>query len=690
MNDEIKTIKVTVTRVWYPKTDVGFTKGFVIFSTDGIKCKGELPFFPKPGMELTLTGKNSVYMGELQFSFNSFRHSIPVDEIAFLKYAATFAAGIGEKTLDHLVETYGADWRKRLDDMPERFANPLKQSLAMLGANQAKTDTISYFISIGGTPNMGEKAYERWKDKAIAIVSQNVYALTECSGIGFRTVDDNLRGHFGVEDSDIRRAYAAVTYTIGELFDKSGNTIVDRKTLQNEVRQLNITEELCARAIAELTAKGHLVSLEDDTCLTTKEAYTHEQAIIAYLLNTRPEEFGKVNTTTASVTPDASQIDAVTNALNTRGLSIINGGAGSGKTTIIKIIADNLTKSGDDFRLCAFAGKAAARLREATGHQASTIHSMLGYQGEGSGFTVKSLQGDTIIVDEASMLPSSLLYEICKRNPNRLILVGDQAQIPPVGIGQPFHDIIKHAESCVRTVTTCYRNAEAIFQSAIQIRNGERPPESAKSPDEKFCVVRVDTPEKAHKIVVDYVANGLIDFDTDVILSPRNGEKGDGPANATVNALNASIQQICNPHKVNERYLANDRVMFTKNFPTEQAWNGTTGWIHSVDIDGVPTVKIDSALDSEHEYVRCASKELKAALTPCYAMTMHKSQGSQYRRVVIIALRRDLHTLLDRALLYTAVTRSKKACVIVTDCDLKLAVNSVRERKTLIQKVLAK
>ena len=171
---------------------------------------------------------------------------------------------------------------------------------------------------------------------------------------------------------------------------------------------------------------------------------------------------------------DENQMAAVRFALDHR-FSIINGSAGTGKTSLIHALCDSLHNRAT-VRLCAFAGKAAARLREATMHDASTIHRMLGWMGEGQGFACKTLRGSTVILDEASMVSSDLLAEIVKRNPDRLILVGDEAQLPPIGSGQPFHDLVRLLPDCVRTLSTCYRSREAVLASALAIRAGNVSP----------------------------------------------------------------------------------------------------------------------------------------------------------------------------------------------------------------------
>ena len=169
---------------------------------------------------------------------------------------------------------------------------------------------------------------------------------------------------------------------------------------------------------------------------------------------------------------DESQLNAIDKAVEGK-LTLITGGAGCGKTTIIKAIADQLDRHGEQVAIAAFAGKAAARIREATGYEASTIHRLLRWQGEQ--FALPDLNGVTVIIDEASMVDSKLMAEIMKRKPRRLVLVGDEAQLPPVGSGQPFHDLIRLKPNLVANLTTCYRATEAIFRAATLIRNGQQP-----------------------------------------------------------------------------------------------------------------------------------------------------------------------------------------------------------------------
>lgn len=393
---------------------------------------------------------------------------------------------------------------------------------------------------------------------------------------------------------------------------------------------------------------------------------------------------------------DQSQLDAIEHALNGNRFSIITGGAGTGKTTIIKEIAGSTRNA----ELAAFAGKAAARLREATGHEASTIHRLLKYQGEG--FTRGSLAGRTIIIDEASMISADLMAEIMKREPAKLILVGDPAQLPPVGKGQPFHDCINLYPNTVKTLTTCYRNTEAIYQAAIRIRAGEMPDPHSKTDSERFDIINTGKPDVTQQTLLKWILDSYqtpepFDFEKDIILCPKNGDSDAEPC--TVKGLNKSIREIVNSDALeDEKISIGDRVINTKNCPDLDVWNGTTGTVHSIDQDGSISVKLDvPAIDKDAtEKEGCTiytdyvlfDREIKSNLQLAYALTVHKSQGSQYRRVVFIALERDARMMLDRSLIYTAVTRAKRHGIVIGQPSaLRTGIARVNEKTTVLQEL---
>lgn len=389
---------------------------------------------------------------------------------------------------------------------------------------------------------------------------------------------------------------------------------------------------------------------------------------------------------------DDNQKSAVDFAVNNR-LAIINGGAGTGKTTIIKAIAERI---GNSCELCAFAGKAAARLREATGKDASTIHSLLNYQGESQGFTRETLQGSAVIIDEASMVSSDLLAEIVKRSPDKLILVGDEAQLPPVGSGQPFHDIINKRGDLVRTLTKCYRNQEAVYRAATEVREGRVPERTYQSANENFEHVVVGNEDRAHLGVLDFVRNGDIDFQKDIVLCCRNGEGTDTPC--SVGSLNADIKSILNPavngdNRSPLRQLdPEDRVIRVKNDPKTDTWNGTTGTVVAYDQSGAMWVKLDYPVkdyDGNYTSEVLIDRKKISDWQLGYALTVHKAQGSQYRKVYFTSLVRDTALLLDRSMLYTAITRAKNECYLLGEQKaIQLAVKSNTRKTTVLQTLL--
>ena len=382
---------------------------------------------------------------------------------------------------------------------------------------------------------------------------------------------------------------------------------------------------------------------------------------------------------------DEKQREAIDRATSNP-FCIINGGAGCGKTTIIKAVAEKLSGSGKNVLLCAFAGKAAARLAEATGRDASTIHRMLGYMGD-LGFTVRSLRGSSVILDEASMVSSDLMAEIVKRKPDAFILVGDEAQLVPVGAGQPFHDLIKRLPEKVVTLNTCYRNREAVYKAALEIRSGKVPASfDDVTENEKWFVDPSGSAEITHERILSDVRSGMIDFSSDIIICPRNGEDPEQPC--CVESLNRDIKGIVNPSQ--GKISSGDRVVNTKNMSDLDIWNGTTATVKTFDTGGGCWLTLDFPIKrfGVEDFNVLVPRESVKHLELAYAMTVHKSQGSQYRKVFFITLMMDTRMLLNRSMLYTGVTRAKKECRVLGEPEaLRVAVKTGTHRRTVLQEL---
>jgi len=368
---------------------------------------------------------------------------------------------------------------------------------------------------------------------------------------------------------------------------------------------------------------------------------------------------------------DAIQLLAIESALKGRD-AIINGGAGTGKTTIIK----NIMNSMNGALLMALPGKAAARLKEATGYEARTIHSHLRWDGARCNRTCDF--GCPVIIDEASMIDSWLMATLIKYKPSPLILVGDEAQLTSVGKGQPFHDLIKLRPDMVTTLTTCYRAQGAVHKAATAIRNGEAPLVSDKSGGESWLMKNTGDPHNTFSVLQKWIIGGHLDPNQDIILAPKygTGEASDGG----IKAINNMAKEILNPSE--DEFSAGDRVIINKNFSADDLWNGDIGTITDIDTAGMPYIDLDRSNE-----IKLLKKNQLKEMSLAYCLSVHKSQGSQMRRVFFVCF--DRHSrMLSRSLIYTAITRAQEGvCVMGNMRAFYAGINNVKSKRTVLQEL---
>jgi len=373
---------------------------------------------------------------------------------------------------------------------------------------------------------------------------------------------------------------------------------------------------------------------------------------------------------------DDFQRDAIAAAALGKDL-IITGGAGTGKTSIIRQIAENRNGA---VMLTAPTGKAAARLREATGFHAQTVHRALGYDGEEFRAAIAGKFDVPMIIDEASMMDSWLMAHVMSMAPPQLILVGDDGQLPPVGAGQPFHDLLRLRRDRVKRLEICHRNREAVHAAALAIRQGRRP-EKQRTESETFSLMQTGDGERTQAFVVKWFRDGVLDPAQDVVLACRYGDE-DGSGD--IRGLNAAIMQAVNPHEPGQRWRVGDRAMCSKNFGTVDVWNGDMGTVTDLDTGGRAWVTLDR---QREDGPLLLEREIEKEFTHAWALSVHKSQGSQWRRVVFVCLRKHLH-MLSRALIYTAVTRAKSGCVVCGELDaFYTGINRVAGKQTVLQEL---
>lgn len=692
-NREQTKINAKVARIRYPKADVVAAEdfnpqSFYILACDVGTVKGRLDHVPKIGETLTLEGcwEVSKFNGQPEFSFSHATVHVPADERALLRYACEMTPGFGPAMEERIWAERGESWRgiSLADDIrgltPDKLA-ALQKTIDFLSLNQERAKTVAWLVSIGFTLKMAESAFEKWGSSTVSRVEADPYILAQLPNYGFSDADSHVRRHFKIERNDQRRVDAALKYYIRQL--SAEDTAVTWDDLSAKVQAaIDSDPVLISDRCRAMFKSDALVAFPRSRRISTMRDFTNEAMVFRFAQEEVRMAGPKARQPRArDFDLDETQLAAVQFALDRR-FSIINGSAGTGKTSLIHALCDSLRGHGD-VRLCAFAGKAAARLREATMHYASTIHRMLGWMGENNGFSLKSLAGSTVILDEASMVSSDLLAEIVRRNPDRLVLVGDESQLPPVGSGQPFHDLVKLSPGSVRTLATCYRSKEAVLSSALAIRAGLVPPAYAATEQEDYSFKSESNARNAHATVLNYVKAGDIDFSQDVILCCRNGETHDEPC--SIRALNADIKALVNPGS--GRIDPGDRIICTVNSSDLDVWNGTTGRCRDFDTSRAMWVDLDFPNSDGETSVLIPRNKVKDWQL-AYALTVHKSQGSQYRRVLFLVARRDLATLLSRPMVYTAVTRAKRSCRVIGDAwAFSRAVSETRTKHTAMQEI---
>jgi exodeoxyribonuclease V alpha subunit len=647
----------------------------------------------------------------LQFKAEMVRPVVPTTEDGIVNYLSSgLVKGIGPRTAQKIVDHFGEDTLKILERNPERLdeVRGLKTDLAKKlitawAQNQAVRQTMIYLQGYGVSSRMAVRIHNEYGGATVQMVQENPYRLAdEVFGYGFLKADAiALRMGFAPDSKE--RIRAGLHYALNKLASE-GHTYAPRGLLMSTAAELLGIEQSTRIAVAldgQIAAEELLCEKINGEDAVYLPVYYHSEAGAAELLkaiyNSASSLTGAWKTTKwpnflaelarkNNVTLTEQQQGAVKAALTTK-LSVLTGGPGTGKTTTLQMVINALVHAKRSFKLASPTGRAAKRLSEATGHQASTIHRMLGYAPDG-GFLIDEdspLDADMIIVDEASMLDLVLFYNLLKaiRPTSHLMLVGDVDQLPSVGAGNVLRDVIESGLAHVTRLETIFRQSEdsLIVVNAHRVNHGEAPQLNNKSSD--FFFFREEDPQAAAELVVDIVKNrlpnkfGVDPLDDVQVIAPMYR----GPAG--VNALNEMLQAALNGEKrraekrlAGRLFRAGDKVMQIKNNYEKEVFNGDIGRISGIDFDeNIVEVVIDG------RYIMYDFTEAEE-LTHAYCISTHRSQGAEYP-VVVIPLLTQHYMMLQRNLLYTAITRAKQTVVLVgTHKAIHMAVgnNKVAER----------
>lgn len=633
-------------------------------------------------------------------------------------------AGCGEITCRRIAEEFGddtidvclEDWERltEIDGIGQRKALAVHEAIkAKHGSgltrqerrrNERKMEQAKFFGSIGVHGWTLHKIQDKYGEQAVEVVKGDPYRLTELDGFGFVRAD-RVAASLGITGSDPRRVNAGIVYTIQKMCDDKGHCFIPYLDLvKHAATELAVDMVAVEVQMAELEANELVIRDEDDIYMP--QLYWAEVRVANTLRRmmtsnglppSQVTDWGKrlheeleeedpywtLRHKRMSVEYNEQQQEAIDMAQVFR-VMILTGGPGTGKTTTLLGILKEMKRAGMIYKLCAPTGKAAKRMTEQTGEEAQTIHRLLEYHPD-MGFRrdrLNPLHCDVVVVDEASMIDILLMQRLCDaiQMGGRLIIVGDADQLPSVGAGNVLRDLIESDIIPTVKLTQIHRQKEGslIVRNAHRIIHGQMPiVNNMLGSDFFFGEVWSDV--EAAEMVVQKVTEGLPKFMPGAEVQVLSPMRKDG-VKTSCNELNARLQSLLNPYgrKIlvgGTEWRVGDRVMQTKNDYDHNIYNGDTGTI------------IGGSEDDKYLYVEFDGRRVfvegKAiySLQLCYATTIHKSQGSEYD-VVVIPITDSHYTMLHRNLLYTAVTRAKKMCLLVgTKRAVQAAVQGWNQEK---------
>ena len=716
----------------------GYTVFVLDYNSTPVTCVGKLAR-ANEGENLLLEGEwvNNAKYGN-QFAFSSYEVVLPKSLAGIERYLASgLIKGVGPVTAKNIVDRFKEDTFDIIEMSPASLAEvkniSMKKALEIgekFKELKKLQNAVMFLQSYNITTNMAIKIYDVYGSKTIDIVKNNPYRLVEdVDGIGFLTAD-RIAKSIGIPFDSEFRVRAGILHALNQAVEKTGNTYMPKTLLLNQ-----------AEAILELSQEGR-ESLYDDALsgLTLDKTVIimwhdgHEIVVPSkyyFYESTVAQKLALLNTATITKKQDVDdeiknfeernhivfheeQKEAIKNAINS-GVSVITGGPGTGKTTIIKCIIEIIKQNKQRFMLLAPTGRASKRMGDATGEEAKTIHRALevasGDLATISRFVYNennTFKTDVVIVDEVSMVDVALMNHLCKALPRdcKLILVGDKDQLPSVAPGNVLDDIIKSGIIKVTMLTKIYRQSDdsLIITNAHLINSGKMPLINNSSKD--FFFEEKSELNEIKNSIVDMVTRRLPKFTglesglIQVLAPLKAGVCG-------IDNLNKCLQESINPPSIkkmelvvgNTIFRVGDKVMQTTNnynlvwkkmngFVEEEGegvFNGDIGNIELIDFQTGEMV-VDFEDGRRCLYPRTEVSQLSLA----YAITIHKSQGSEFDVVIIPAIAGPA-MILTRNLIYTAVTRAKKMVVIVGEQkNLKRMVsnNYTVQRFTLLKELL--
>ena len=705
MNQELEILQGAISAVVFQNYENGYAVlRLNVGGGQQVTVVGTIPR-PAVGERLMVTGRwgNHASYGR-QFEAEFLERLMPQTAMEILGYLSSrVIKGIGPRMAARIVDKFGEETLLIMEREPERLAE-----VSGISREKAKAIGEEFMLQIGmrhlleffGThqlpAELAVKCYKLYGDSTIDLLYDDPYLLMDQGLEAPFSAVDRFAVELGISADDPRRVEAGILFELNYNLTAGHSFLPEDKLTAATAQLLSVETEAVTEGISRLLeadrlVRGHLAGI---TVIYLPQLYEAEQYCTARLLEfagasfPEPRNLNKMIRTLArdSGITYSDEQEAAIRAAATTGVLLVTGGPGTGKTTILNGILELLGQMQLKCLLAAPTGRAAKRLTEVTGEEASTIHRLLEAgidPATGLMFFAKDqdnpLKADAIIIDEMSMVDIQLLYSLLQAVPQgkRLILVGDPDQLPPVGPGFPFNDMLRSGVLPTVRLTEIFRQAQEslIVMNAHRVNRGEMP--DLKNVKSDFFFMRRQNEESLACLIRDLCATRLpqnmgIPADQIQVLSPtRKG--GVGTA-----SLNKILQEALNPASPDKKEKAfgdiifreGDRVMQIRN-NYDIVWkkcdgtqvgtgifNGDVGTILEIDPAAeTMTIRFD---DREADYDFTQLIELE----PAYAMTVHKSQGSEYRAVILTAWNGSPY-LLSRSILYTAITRARELLIIV-------------------------
>ena len=681
-------LRCVVERITYQNADNGYTvlKCAVKNYSDLVTVVGTMPD-THVGSVLSLEGiwKMDARYGR-QFSVEKFEETLPATVYGIEKYLGSgLVKGVGPKFAKRIVEKFGKDTLNIIEDTPDKLLTV--QGIGKVRVDRIKTSwqeqkeikNIMLFLqSHEVSTSHATKIFKTYGSESIAIVKENPYRLADdIWGIGFKTAD-SIAQKMGIDKGKFVRLRSGIFYTLNKLAE-AGHCYATREQLIGKARELLEVEDAELEITLDEMIRTNDVIREvagEQEAVYLPPYYFSESGCAKRLFRLMScgkkksedaEEILKKVAASSEITYDEIQWQAVKTAISSK-VMVLTGGPGTGKTTTTLGIISAYKQAGCQIILAAPTGRAAKRMSEATGMEAKTIHRLLEYKPP-EGYQKNEeypLEGDVLILDECSMIDIMLMYNLLKALPEQmsLILVGDIDQLPSVGAGNVLRDIIDSGCVPVVRLTRIFRQAQGsrIIMNAHRINKGESI-DMRGGKDSDFFFVTKESNQEVLDTIVQYCRTNLPRYyhvdplqDIQVLTPMQRGECG------AVN-LNQVLQEAMNPSKIflrrgGTQYRLKDKVMQIRNDYDKEVFNGDIGTITKVDMEEREL----TVLFDEREVIYDVT-ELDE-LTLAYAVTIHKSQGSEYP-IVVMPFTMSHFVMLQRNLLYTGVTRAKKILVLV-------------------------